>query len=200
MYEIDEQEVSKENMGYENQGLRTEYLNEILSPELYKEYFGGVNINNDILNCHLCDNVSCKAKRSEIPTVRKPFHFFVDHFTEGLKSDPEIQFIDSLAQWLQLSEDEYSITGTVKCFGGDCNNCSFNLLRELDFYGSQLAVIFSEKLPSFFSGPVNFGEIQYVGETPVLLLPSYEMCLKDQVLYQNITSILWNTVQNFKNS
>ena len=204
MFDLTDEEKRKLT---ESEGvLQPKYLNEIMSPFLYKDNITGKTINNDILNCSMCSSVNCKSRRTTISTDNKLIHFIVEGFTTGSREEQQVEYISSLAGWLGLSEGMYDVTGTIKCENGNEENCSFNLLRELDYYHDEngyenhMVVMFSNSIPYFFNKDTNnysYGMTQTVGNKNVLFLPSVQQMFDDDMLRQSMSNILWNTYKSY---
>lgn len=183
----------------EKNTLNTEFYNNVFSPFLYKTAVSGTEINRDIFNCSLCNNVACKSKKQEISLARKPYTFIVDGFTDGNINDTRVLFITDIVRWLGIQEGYYHITGTIKCEDGEDENCSINMLKELDYYeddfgNSYTAVIFSDKVPSILNDPAvsyQYGNVYYIGKKPILFLPSIENLSNNPQLREQSMNILW---------
>ncbi len=204
MYDLTEDE--KQKLVESESNLQPKYLNEIMSPFLYKDAITGREINNDILNCSLCPAVNCKSRRSTIATDNKPIHFFVEGFTTGSLDEPQVEYIHSLAKWLGITDGLYDVSGLVKCENGDAYKCSYNVLRELDYYhddngyDNHLVVMFSNPVPFMFEGDVNsysYGMLKKVGNKNVLFLPSVQQMFENDTLRQEMSNVLWTTYKTF---
>ena len=203
---FDLSEAEKQEMKEFESKLHPKYANEIMSPFFYKDNVSAKVINDDILNCSMCPAVNCKSRRTTIPTDNKAIHFLKEGFTVGSLEDPEIQYIHSLAGWLGLSDGMYDVTGTVKCENGDASLCSYNVLRELDYYHDEngfenhLVIMFSNSIPYLFNKNMDnysYGMTYNIGNKNVLFLPSVQQLFNDDILRQNMSNILWNTYKSF---
>lgn len=180
--------------------LKPEFFNEIMPPILYKTQVSGVELSRSILNCSLCANVTCKSKKKDISLARKPYTFILDKFTDGNLSDPEVFYVNEVAKWIGLNQDNFHITGTIKCDGGDDSLCSMNMIQELDFYEddngfSYNAVIFSDKVPSIFSNDGTqymYYHSYYVGKKLILFLPSIKQLTSNEEIKTYSMNTLWN--------
>lgn len=173
------------------------FYNEIIPPSLYKEQMTAVDLQRSVLNCSSCPLVTCKSKRLDSSIQKKNIFVILDKFSDKSADSYEMQYLQSIFNWLQIDMDDIYITSSMKCEHGVAENCASHIVSEIVHFEPTLILHLGEQSPKFTLNPLSPGDYELVHKS--LLLHTYApQQWQDPSVYQQACQHMWQAVQQLR--